>query len=131
MIEALQSIALGARSESREFMVSVAAKIKRKFGADTHLCCNSKEEQKYYFKHRDQSAFASINVGSLLIERAFDADVEADDVFAAAAKYERKNARRMLIWWLQFVARRVWRQYQQACPSLPTVSIIYTIACRR
>ena len=89
MTGTFRSIAMGARSQTREFMIQVAKEIKARFGSDIHLYCANKQEQQFYSKHRDRAVFASINLGSLPVEHASDTDLDEQSILEAAAYFER------------------------------------------
>ena len=82
------NIAFCARSESRLFLVALAREIKRRHGSRIHLYCSGPQEVAYYNNLNDDGVFTSVVDGGILFERAFDADLNEDDVMARARAFE-------------------------------------------
>lgn len=83
----LKNIAMGARSEMRFLMVSMARALKEKHGSAIHLYCASAQEESYY-KTKFGDVFASVQVSESAYARAFDGNLEEAEVLGRARRFE-------------------------------------------
>jgi len=89
MTSSLQSIALGAWSETRELMVEVAKEIKRRHGSKIHLYCANEDTRDHYLANNDDGLFDSIVVTPTLIDFANEKIEDIEQEFFVARKNEK------------------------------------------
>lgn len=89
MTQAFARISLGARSESRTFMMGLARALKEQFGSVIHLYCNGPQEVAHYEKLNGDGIFATINNADTLLKAGFEKDIEEETVLARAKEFEK------------------------------------------
>jgi hypothetical protein len=87
----MRNIAFGARAESRLFLLALAGEMRRRHDSRIHLYCSGPQQLDYYRKLDRDGVFASINDGRELLKRAFDRDLDEDEVLARARAYEART----------------------------------------
>jgi len=86
--DALARIAMGARSQSRLFMISLARMLRERHGSEIHLYCAGPQEVEFYQTQNKNGLFASINDASVEYRNLFDEVSDEDEVFERARRYE-------------------------------------------
>ena len=87
----LATIALIARSESRVFIRELAKEIKERDGSVIHLYCFNPQEVRHYQNLNKDNLFTSIVDANILLSRAFDDNLDQEDVYARARRIEEKT----------------------------------------
>ncbi len=84
----LARIALGARSQSRFFIIALAKKLKKRYGSEIHIYCGSAQEVTFYEVQNGEGTFASVNEARSEYGSLFDTGLVEADVFSRARSYE-------------------------------------------
>lgn len=82
-----KSIAIGARSESRNYIHQIALELKEKYGSVIHLYCSSEQEKKHY-QSANNGAYDTINISDFPIAHAFDKIEDQETIIERARYYE-------------------------------------------
>lgn len=85
---ALKRIAFGARAESRLFLLALAKEIRNRHGSEIHLYCAGPQQVAYYRNLDQEGLFASITDARILLNSAFDADLDEAEVIKRACRFE-------------------------------------------